>query len=180
MRPAANTTDVAARLLPVRIARMEPRYELDVLAIGLANWDVAAGPIFQDEISRGFYSGRNASYVALDGRRVVGYLSLRMMGQAIVIRHLAVSRPYWRRGIGSQLVRHAKAHLWPPRFGCLAIEVAERNTRAQVFLRAVGFECLPPWRRSPSQRSRGVYRFVYELPTFDGGPRFTWPATVAA
>jgi len=80
----------------------------------------------------------NQMYVAMDGKKVVGYVCWQEIEGGVLILGLAVHTAYRRQGIGKQLVEFVKDL---PDVNKVELEVRERNVNGQLFLRAVGFNC---------------------------------------
>jgi GNAT superfamily N-acetyltransferase len=94
-----------------------------------------------------------------------------------IVRELVVDPLQRRRGIGSAIIGRALYFVRP--HAELIAEIREGDTAAQLFLRAAGLDCQPPWTRVKRQRQRRLYEFRSVQPAarpFKGRPRFTWPA----
>lgn len=156
MGPDANQRrepkDGSTRRLPVRLARMEPRYRLAACQLA---WAVAAGPPFPEYIDRDLTCGGSVAYVALadrggascwcprptpgDSSHLVGYMQLLVARRFVVLQYLAV-KPYWqRRGIGSELFALATGYLMLGRPRLLVdVPQGSRYLAAHLFLVSSG------------------------------------------
>jgi ribosomal-protein-alanine N-acetyltransferase len=79
--------------------------------------------------------------VAETGDQVIGFMVYELQSRALVLHNLAVLPALHWRGVGRALVAKLVGKLAPQRRRVLTAQVAEFNLDAQLFFRALGFEC---------------------------------------
>ena len=79
-------------------------------------------------------------FVAKRGEVVVGYIGLLSCDTDQNIVSIAVREELWGQGIGSELVLRAKEFAKKNGYKTLSLEVDEKNERAVVFYKKIGFE----------------------------------------
>ncbi len=100
-------------------------------------------------------------------REVAAYSVYELKGRTISILNLAVSPHIRRRGLGQILVHRLMMLLDDRRRRSLEAIVAEKNTEAQFFFRALGFRAtIKPKHFGDGQDG---YRFVYRVRKGDAG-----------
>ena len=72
-------------------------------------------------------------------RQILGYMIYKLYKLQIDLTNLAVHPSCWRRGVGRVLIDRLIAKLSPSRRRQITVMVDERNTKAQVFFRGMGF-----------------------------------------
>jgi ribosomal protein S18 acetylase RimI-like enzyme len=99
----------------------------------------------------------NQMYVAMEGKKVVGYVCWQEIEGGVLILGLAVHTAYRRQGIGKQLIEFIKDL---PDIGKVELEVRERNVNGQLFLRAVGFNCFSVLKQMYDESDEDCYVFT--------------------
>ncbi len=73
-------------------------------------------------------------------RQILGYMVYELYKKSIHVTNLAVESSTWRRGVGRALIEKLQAKLSPQRRMMITTLVGERNTNAQLFFKALGFQ----------------------------------------
>jgi [ribosomal protein S18]-alanine N-acetyltransferase len=100
---------------------------------------------------------RTPAWVALDGSRVVGHLSIFDHAEAGLALGMMLHRNYRRRGIGRMLLEHSFA--WGRERGIpsLALHVFPHNTAARALYRSAGFVEIERYERDVTRQTGDVW-----------------------
>ena len=78
-------------------------------------------------------------FVAREDGAPAGFVSIRSVGDDMLVEQLLVAPGHEGRGVGHRLLAHAEGYAIAHRAGTLAIVVEEHNWRARDFYRRMGF-----------------------------------------
>jgi [ribosomal protein S18]-alanine N-acetyltransferase len=95
---------------------------------------------------------------------VIGYMVYFLQRGKINLVNLAVSPPFQRARVGSQMVQKLIGKLKSPRRERITIEVRETNLAAQLFFRSQGFLATEVVRRSFDDTGEDGFAIEYALP----------------
>jgi len=111
-------------------------------------------------------------WVTQIANRVVGYMIYELHKTSIHIINLAVAEEYRRKGIGSLMVTKLKSKLSHQRHNRIVLEVQEKNLRAQLFFRDLGFSASTVLRDHyvKNDIAADAYKMQYGVPVGDGHP----------
>ena len=101
-----------------------------------------AGPWSQDEFY-GWISGGGYCVIAKNNGNPVGYAVYKTSGRSIHLERMGVVIGVRRHGVASALIRNVKRRATEGKRLRIVARVAERNTDAQCFFRAVDFKATP-------------------------------------
>ena len=90
------------------------------------------------------------------GNQVVGYLTYQRKKRSIQVTRIAVSPPYQRQGVGTQLLK--KVERMYSKRDRIFVDVPEEDLRCQLWLRSCGYFAVVR-----NVRGRVVYRFSMYL-----------------
>lgn len=148
-----------SKVLPVHIRWMIRRDMPAVLAI---EEDVFIWPWFEEDFMRELRERNVIGMVAEASERIVGFMVYAIEKHRLEILDFAVARTFWRRGIGQQMIDKLKSKLSANHRNRICMDIRERNVDAQLFLRAMGFQCVETIHgRWQEEADDDAYRFSF-------------------
>jgi ribosomal protein S18 acetylase RimI-like enzyme len=97
--------------------------------------------------------------VASVANKVAGFCTYARKGDAAMLFTIGVESQNQRARVGTALLRHVQGTFDPG--GVIEHVAGERDTGMQMFLKAVGFLCVPPIRYGVTQDGDGVLHFIW-------------------
>lgn len=101
--------------------------------------------------------------VAEHDERIIGYMIYSLWKHKLEVINFAVAEKWRRRGVGRAMMAKLASKLSHDRRGRICLAVWERNLDAQLFFRAMGFECVETLRNF-EETGDDAYWFVYTHP----------------
>ncbi len=92
--------------------------------------------------------------------QVVGFMVYELHKNKLRIINFAVHEDFRFKGVGRQMVHKLASKLSLDRRSRLSVEVRDTNLDAQLFFKAMGFECMESIRGYYEETDEDAYRFV--------------------
>jgi ribosomal-protein-alanine N-acetyltransferase len=102
-------------------------------------------------------------YVAESEGRVVGYVVYEIEKTRIRVLNFAIHPRVWRRKVGTAFIAKLTGKLSSERRTHILADVRETNLDAQLFFKAMGFECVGVIEDAYEERQEDAYRFSYRI-----------------
>ena len=96
--------------------------------------------------------------VAETEHKVIGYVLYILERRRFTVMRITVDPSYHRSRVGAQMIEKVKAKLSQNKRSVIRADAPESNLRAQLFLKAMGFQCL-----TILEEDMTLYRFEYRL-----------------
>lgn len=128
----------------------------EVLGIELASFP---NPWSEEDFVRILRNRNVIGMVSEFKERVVGYMLCELSASRIDILNFAVHAAMQRRGIGTAMASNLYGKLSPQRRSRIVLNIRETNLDAQMFFRAVGFQCVSTLRNFYDDTPEDAYVF---------------------
>lgn len=102
--------------------------------------------------------------VAEQGEQVVGFMIYELWRKKLALLNFAVHPEFWRRGVGSRLIRKLASKLFSHRRTHIQVDVRETNLAVQLFLQRQGFQAVGIARALFEDSGEDAYTMVFWLP----------------
>lgn len=120
-------------------------------------------PCGEDDFIRSLRNRNVIGKVAEYKEQVIGYVVYELSPRKLRILNFAVHADWRYKGIGRQMVANLQAKLSSNRRNRLSLEIRETNLDAQLFFKAMGFECVDTIRGHYEDSPEDAYKFSYRF-----------------